>query len=893
MEQRALGQESSVNKKNYATFSISRLLRTVIIAASVVWASGAFGASTCIDCHGMPPVDAPYRNITTGGFRGNHQTHLPKSATANNCVPCHDAAAGYTTGHMDGTIRVAANVNSSPAGATYSKGVFFNQTSIPVMGSCSSVNCHFERATPAWGSAAFAVPADCSSCHDAAPRTGNHPAATGSGKKHGDYYGTGVSSCVRCHPDHSVQGQPFAHATSAGKRALQVGFAALPNSGGSYSGNLNAYLPSQSNPRSGTCSSLYCHSNGNGGAPATAAVWGSSLPADCTGCHGGDAQSAAPIVSGKHAAHTNNAAVLGSNFGCADCHAATVNGNRTISSTTLHVDGFKEYTGPRAGGSKNYSASAKTCSSVYCHSNGRGTFVNPPAWNSTATLGCNGCHGTTTTTGAPDYANGGVAAATANSHTKHAGVGCASCHVGTTTGSAIVGGSLLHINGARDVTFSAAAGANGVWNASTKSCSATYCHGSGSIAWGGTLPADCTGCHGGTASSSAPIATNSHPAHLTAAYGPGSYLGTTVSSCQVCHDYSSTQPDPKHANGVVNVLNVAGSACASCHPGTIPVWGSGRLACTVCHAAVPSKLPNGVAAAYKGSFATSGHGLYSVQCTSCHDQNSQHITGTLGSTMRLYGANDNTLCSGCHNGSYAPAMIAHVKDKNATPTPDLCKDCHDVHGTTNLHMIKTVINGQTILFTNTSTGFVQTAPPYRGLCQVCHTLTNHFKAGDASSINHNGNRNCLNCHSHKGGAYAFQPVTNCDSCHGYPPAPAGFTGTHGNYSSARVEDYPGGAGAHLVGKHISPTARPSDGWANCTGCHGNGSLSPATHTMVTPVAPSKVTVDVADRYKFNSGLPLGPAQYSGVLTDGGNNATGSCSNVKCHFKPSKKWSTER
>ena len=244
------------------------------------------------------------------------------------------------------------------------------------------------------------------------------------------------------------------------------------------------------------------------------------------------------------------------------------------------------------------------------------------------------------------------------------------------------------------------------------------------------------------------------------------------------------------------------------------------------------------------------------------------------------------LAAAC-GGTTAPQQSSHVLDKNATPTTSLCKSCHDVHGTTNVHMIRTTINNVAISFTNTSTAFIQTAAPYQGLCQVCHTLTNHYKAGQA--LDGHPTRNCLNCHKHNA-AYAFQPSTACDACHGYPPVPAGFVGTHGNYSSARMEDYTGGGGAHTIMRHVKPTATPAEAWANCTMCHGNGSLSPATHTMNLPVSPSKVTIDLADRYKFNPDLPLGSGQYNGILVDGGTNATGSCSNTKCHFKPSKKWS---
>ena len=102
-------------------------------------------------------------------------------------------------------------------------------------------------ATPAWGRAPFQAPADCSQCHDVAPATGSHPV---SGSKHAAYYGTGTGSCVKCHADHTVDVKPFAHATSAGGRGIDVRFTASPNSGGTFAGN--------------QCSNLYCHSNGKG-----------------------------------------------------------------------------------------------------------------------------------------------------------------------------------------------------------------------------------------------------------------------------------------------------------------------------------------------------------------------------------------------------------------------------------------------------------------------------------------------------------------------------------------------------------------------------------------------------------------------------------------------------
>ncbi|AJE02507.1 CxxxxCH/CxxCH domain c-type cytochrome [Geobacter pickeringii] len=870
-------------------------------------------ASTCSDCHGMPPIDAAYRNITTGGFKGSHQTHQPAAAVAANCAVCHTGSATFGTDHMSGTITMSSNLNNSPVAAVYSKGVFFNQTSNPVLGSCSNVNCHFEKTTPIWASAKLVSPNDCGVCHGNPPSDGNHPSITGVGKKHGDYYGTGATSCVKCHVDHTVEASPFAHASSAGNRPLNLQFTAAPNTTGTYSKTTDlaypTYLPSQTTAanRNGTCSAMYCHSDGAGGAAKTVATWGGTLPADCTGCHGGNATSASPIVSGLHTQHINQAAVLGTNFECARCHNGPVSaGNdRAITTPANHVNGTKTVSFVGGG---TYNATAKTCATTVCHSSGKATAPQPaaPSWTGTA-LGCNGCHGTSNTLGTPDYPNGGPGLPLANSHVRHVAVAgdCDKCHTNTTTtGTAIKAGSTVHTNGAIDVNFNTAkAGTAATWTAATKSCTNVSCHGTAAPVWGGTLPTDCTGCHGSFITSVLPIASYSHPTHLSRAYGPGTYLGSTVTACQVCHDYNTVQPDPKHADGIVEVLNASGSACAKCHPGTLPTWSnSSRIACTACHAATPSVLPNGVAAAYKANFATTGHGQTftnyssSRRCESCHDANSAHISGVLGDNMRLLLPDDNTQCASCHNSAAkVPTVtkqnvLSHVTVKGGTPTSD-CKSCHDVHGSTNLSMVKSSIGGKTITFSNFSSGFVKIVAPFDGLCQVCHTQTAHYKSGQV--LDGHPTKNCLSCHGHKGGAFAFQPVTACDSCHGYPPLPTGYVNGTGNYANGKPEDYPGGGGAHVIARHVVKTAVPADGWTNCTICHGNGSLNPATHTMNLPVTPSKITIDVNDKYKFNHTLPLGPQQYSGKLLDGGANATGSCFNVNCHFKASKKWSTTR
>ncbi|WP_284694454.1 CxxxxCH/CxxCH domain-containing protein [Geomonas sp. Red32] len=857
----------------------------------------AFASSTCSDCHNMPPLDAAYRNLTSGGFVGSHSTHNPAVATATSCEPCHTGASSYLTGHRDGVIQISSNLNASPVAATYSKGTFFNQTSIPVMGSCSNVNCHFEAVTPSWGSAKLTSPTGCATCHGAPPSDGNHPSIIGAGKKHGDYYGTGTASCVKCHSDHTLEATPFAHATSAGKRALMVGFLSAPNSGGAYSGNLAypAYLPSQNPPRNGSCTALYCHSNGAGGAAKVTPVWGSTLPADCSGCHDTKrTTTVATTLSGKHDRHMNpaNNALIGINNGlnCIDCHAKTVSSNTAIGTTSRHVNGLVDYSSARGGGSAHYNAATKSCSSVYCHSNGNRSslvYVNPPAWNSTATLSCNGCHGTSSALGAPDYASGGTASGTPNSHAKHlAGAtsttACAPCHAKTVSATSSLAfkdytAGNYHLNGKTDVTFLASrAGAGASWNQATTTCSSIYCHGGNSIQWGAAAP-NCQDCHGGGANPSVADFSGTFWSNGTLSTiqmtGTGSWADTGHGRPAASGNY------PGSGNAAANFTGIA-NYCEWCHDSTIS-HGT---------ATNPFRLRN---------FADPTWGLNGA-CMICH------ATGSAGVTVSGVTRNGSTASKvgSFHYGAKHTALLAGGQ---------FCWDCHDPHGagSTNQFMIRqypaltsdTVTGAPTsqsavaVVFalsaTPTGTDYAKSTAPFNGICNVCHTTTSHYTttAGDS----HNAGLRCTSCHNHTGDAAttAFKPTNNCDSCHGYPPAPTGFVGTHGNYSSARNEDYLGGAGAHLIAAHINPNAKPSDGWANCAVCHSHGSLSPATHTMVTPVSPSKITVDVSDRLRFNPGLHTGPQWYNGVLVDGGANATGSCLNVACHFKASKKWSTEK
>ena len=352
-------------------------------------------------------------------------------ATQASCAACHPGSGSYTASHRNGNIRISSRINNSPAATSYNNiTTAWPQTSSPALGSCNSVNCHFEFPSPAWGS----DPADtsCTSCHAAPPSDGAH------GKKHGQNLGTDTTSCIYCHPNHLSDANRFAHATSAGKRSLMVRFTTFPNTGGAYSGDVTypAYLPSQFPERNGSCSSIYCHSDGrkdefgNVG-PANRTVTWSGATTQCYSCHKGLSTNPNPNLAPAQTSDStfaNCSTIFGvwssskgyctpdltmaSNahhrlvgqqwvrkYPCYYCHNATMNPDGTLKDQAKHVNktvdiemAAKWAMGNRS--TPSYNPVTKVCNNVYCHSDGTSDAedVRPVAWTAPKT-DCNACHG--------------------------------------------------------------------------------------------------------------------------------------------------------------------------------------------------------------------------------------------------------------------------------------------------------------------------------------------------------------------------------------------------------------------------------------------------------------------------------------------------------------------
>lgn len=481
----------------------------------------------CQDCHGtrtpadVRPLDAPFRDVRTGGFPGNHRKHAGFATTVSQCEKCHQGSGGYGPGHRDGRIKLSANLNASPLQALYKNSTSsFPQTPTPLLGSCTNTNCHFEKPSPVWGGPELLYPADCNGTCHASPPAGGAGGAAGSHPTHNLFF-PGLDNCRKCHPDHTTE-PTFAHATSAAHRAVAVKPSdPLFGSMGNYTSTRIDFLPSRTNLFS-TCSNFYCHGTVQGipdptGAAQTivAPTWGKSLSDSICGgrnCHGvgwahpDDASKPKNqgrwqnLVSGSHAKHlkyrfneVGNCIACHYNFsgnggGCGACHYAHYLGYAHHIQREIHVEFDSyitvagSYTGDAVPGTPYGS-----CTGIYCHSDG--TYVatgvmNPysaPTWGGRET-NCRSCHGYP-----PSYADGSPKS---NSHMAHGGFGCHICHYATTADGITITTSRYHLNKAYNVTPYSAGGISFSYSyaAFGGSCTAISCHNGGNAVWGVPLP---------------------------------------------------------------------------------------------------------------------------------------------------------------------------------------------------------------------------------------------------------------------------------------------------------------------------------------------------------------------------------------------------------------------
>ena len=851
--------------------------------------SAAAGSSyDCSGCHNMPPLDASYRNISTGAFKGNHSTHNPASvAPAASCEKCHPGSTSFHTGHRDGFIAISSNINASPhpSGGSYDKPRFFQQTSSPILSSCANVNCHFESVTPIWGS----NPSDtsCSTCHGAPPADGSHP-------KHVMYY-SGLDACSKCHTDHTAEVSRFAHATSVGNRPLAIQFVTAPNSGGNYSGNVSypVYLPSSNPARDGSCTGLYCHSDGGGGGPKVVPTWGGSL--DCNGCHHSTVASGTPIQSGKHEAHINTAAAISGNYGCVECHARTVTGDMTIFNINRHVDGFVDFSGAKAG--KNLNSTTGACSMVYCHSDGRGNYrdMTLTNWKSAATLDCRGCHDSTAVSGAP-IVSGKHGAHIDNAGTLASNYRCVECHAKTVGDDTAISTPARHIDGFVD--FSGARAGRSITSA-TGVCSTVYCHSDGKgtykdltiTNWKSAATLDCTGCHGADAapafgsaagepnyasSGAAELRSNNHKAHAKGA-----------ADCVTCHvntvDGTGRLTGSAHTDGTIDVIfnqaragvgitwTAGTKSCAdiSCHLGSSAVWGGSMAAdCTGCHgndAASSKPTVTGKHRAHMNNYSTLGLGN-NYACVECH---ASTVAGNRAIGTLANHANSLKNYSGVRAGAIAAAGSGQCANNYCHSTGMKNNQFWDMTSASWYSDKKLSCNGchgTAILPNRTSASFDSVAgePSYANSGQASLYANSHEK--HVSGMGFSDATGCAGCHARTVNAEAPNKFRDYSTLHLDGSRDVTFStkasspGVQGRYSSTNqqcINTYCHGSaskptwGGPALECNACHSAENTGFTANAAGSHARHYESATVPASGTYASMPPVNAGTATKYQFN------------------------------------------
>lgn len=191
-----------------------------------------------------------------------------------------------------------------------------------------------------------------------------------------------------------------------------------------------------------------------------------SATGGCTTCHGSPTSSAPP----KDLA--GNTATTARGVGAHQAHLRTSTWRHAIPCSSCHIvpttadapghrdgDNVAELRFDALNPAGAYAAG--TCSTMYCHGNGRGN-TGSIAWLATGPLACGACHSVTGTNMSGDH----------NRHINEENMRCSQCHQTVVDQNRVIINADLHVNGVHEVKM-----AQGTFNPATRQCSATGCHG--------------------------------------------------------------------------------------------------------------------------------------------------------------------------------------------------------------------------------------------------------------------------------------------------------------------------------------------------------------------------------------------------------------------------------
>lgn len=624
------------------------------------------GSQICIDCHNIQTHSSQYTGTKYGSWSLDcYSCHTPHETT--NIYLVKENIRTPSSGVKSVIFRVddknnGTNPQNSYLGVYDSNGIPYDDGICEVCHTKTShyrndasggdhnhnrnsrcVNCHQHMK-------GFAS-TGCDGCHKAPPAVGKHLKHDETGNVPSSYTDATLHStdnqygfpCVKCHS--GTHTNDTHSGTISDPYRVEVLFDSTTdpkNPSGSYIQKYPDAVDQGNDPTKyfswtqsiagadGTCSNLYCHSNGvpiGGVASYSNVQWNQTATLNCSSCHstrGSDDSGLQAELSpnhGKHIAYSGEANTY--NFKCDECHFSTIVDNPKnpwlmdsldLKSKAFHVNGLKDvYFSSTATASNSINQSSGNyagliCSNIYCHSQGT-SFSSPfPApnvnlqWN-TGISSCQSCHGgdSSKTYKISTYA-----------HTAHINQAsylgsnfmCFRCHEDTSsaTSDELLNNIIFHVNGQRDVKFSDGG------SYSNFQCSNNYCHSNGTEIldyinppnWnsGSALPNNCKTCHGTEAGSLAgePRYANNQSSYDTrnSHYVQDHVLNAT--SCVKCHSSTVNSSGNliaggTHLNQTRNVSNTTfissynetTETCTTiCHNSKSTVWGN-TLSCRDCH----------------------------------------------------------------------------------------------------------------------------------------------------------------------------------------------------------------------------------------------------------------------------------------------------------------------
>jgi len=415
------------------------------------------GDLACDSCHGgggdpSPPIDTLGNSGTSSRGVGAHRNHLGTSSWHKEvqCAQCHQVPATVgSVGHNDTPLPAELRFGALAAGTTW------NGTR------CSNSYCHGATlgaggtaTSPVWTNVNGSQ-STCTACHGAPPPA-PHPNDSACENCHGEVAGTGLTIATPAKHIDGVLQVTSVHPADWVEPT--------PKHGVEFN---------QKGPAG--CATADCH-----GLTLTGGASGvgcddchSGWKTDCTFCHGGtDNATGAPpeawnggtartlLGVGAHTDHVE-ARPTHAAWNCVTCHTPP---SSALSPGHIDGDGGRaEVVFSSLNPAATY-AGTGTCSSLYCHGNGRSNNGSI-SWTTNPTLACSSCH--------PD--NGRNMSGRHEKHVVERRMACSDCHKTVVNSSKAIIAPALHVDGTKQVSMKV----GGTWNPSNRSCSGlgSGCHG--------------------------------------------------------------------------------------------------------------------------------------------------------------------------------------------------------------------------------------------------------------------------------------------------------------------------------------------------------------------------------------------------------------------------------